>query len=26
VDFDLYLEALAKGQDTAVNFTHLQNL
>ena len=26
VDLDLYLAALAKGQDTAVNFTHLQNL
>ena len=26
VDLDLYLEALAKGQDTAVNFTHLQDL
>lgn len=26
VDFDLYLAASAKGQDTAVNFTHLQNL
>ena len=26
VDLDLYLAALAKGQDAAVNFTHLQNL
>ena len=26
VDLDLYLEALAKGQDTAVNFTHLHDL
>ena len=26
VDLDLYLAALAKGQDTAVNFTHLQDL
>ena len=26
VDLALYLEASAKGQDTAVNFTHLQNL
>lgn len=26
VDLNLYLAALAKGQDTAVNFTHLQNL
>jgi len=26
VDLDLYLAALAKGQDTVVNFTHLQNL
>ena len=26
VDLDLYLAALAKGQGTAVNFTHLQNL
>ncbi len=26
VDFDLYLAALAKGQDAVVNFTHLQDL
>lgn len=26
VDFDLYLAASAKGQDTAVNFTRLQDL
>ena len=26
VDLDLYLAALAKGQDAAVNFTHLQDL
>ena len=26
VDLDLYLAALAKGEDTAVNFTRLQNL
>ena len=26
VDLNLYLEALAKGQDAAVNFTHLQDL
>ena len=26
VDLDLYLAASAKGQDTAVNFTHLQDL
>lgn len=26
VDLDLYRAALAKGQDAAVNFTHLQNL
>ncbi len=26
VDLDLYLAALAKGRDTVVNFTHLQNL
>ncbi|MCY4614323.1 MAG: hypothetical protein OXB94_11990 [Nitrospira sp.] len=26
VDLDLYLAALTKGQDAAVNFTHLQNL
>ena len=26
VDLNLYLAALAKGQDTAVNFTHHQNL
>ena len=26
VDLDLYLAALAKGQGTAVNFTHLQDL
>ena len=26
VDLELYLAALAKGQDTAVNFTHLQDL
>ena len=26
VDLDLYLAALAKGQDTAVNFTHFQDL
>ena len=26
VDLNLYLAALAKGQDAAVNFTHLQNL
>ena len=26
VDFDLYMAALAKGPDTAVNFTHLQRL
>ena len=26
VDLDLYLAALAKGQDTAVNFTRLQDL
>ena len=26
VDFELYQAALSKGQDTAVNFTHLQNL
>ncbi len=25
VDLDLYLAALAKGQDTAVNFTHFQD-
>ena len=26
VDLELYLAAVEKGQDTAVNFTHLQNL
>ena len=26
VDLDLYLAALAKGKETAVNFTHLRNL
>ena len=26
VDMDLYLAALAKGKETAVNFTHLRNL
>ncbi|MCY3823217.1 MAG: PIN domain-containing protein [Nitrospinae bacterium] len=26
VDLDLYRAALSKGRDTAVNFTHLQNL